>query len=246
MGGSVSRRSFLRSGVAVSGGLVAAGALAACGSSGSSSSAAATTTSTAPITNGDQALQSLVAGNQRFVKGTLAHPGRETVALAEQAEGQTPHSIIVSCSDSRVLPEVIFDVGIGDLFVVRVAGNTAADPLLQGSVEYGAAVLGSVLVMVLGHENCGAVKAALDNVTTGATVPGQISAFVQPIIPAAQAVTSQPKDAQLDAAIQQNVRNQVALLKASTPILAPLVSEGKLKVVGGEFNFHTGAVQLVA
>ena len=246
MGGSLSRRSFIRSGAAVSGGLVAAGALAACGSSSSSSNASASTTSTAPPTNGDQALQQLTAGNQRFVKGKLENPRRETVRLAALAESQSPHTVIVSCSDSRVLPEVIFDEGLGDLFVVRVAGNTAADPLLLGSVEYGASVLGAVLVMVLGHENCGAVKAALANVTTGATVPGQISAFVQPIIPAAQAVASQPKDAQLNAAIQQNVRNQVALLKASTPILAPLVSQGKLRVVGGEFNFETGTVQMVA
>jgi carbonic anhydrase len=242
----ISRRSFIRSGAAVSGGLVAAGVLTACGSSSSSSTGAATTSSTAPITNGDQALQSLLAGNQRFVNGTLSHPRRETSTQAAQAESQSPHSIIVSCSDSRVLPEIIFDDGIGDLFVVRVAGNTGADPILQGSIEYGAAVLGSVLLMVLGHENCGAVKAALDNVTAGKTVPGQIGAVVQPILPAAQAVTSQPKDAQLNAAIQQNVRNQVALLKASTPILAPLVSAGKLKVVGGEYNFQTGAVQLVA
>ncbi len=222
---------------------MAAGVLAACGSS---NDATATTSSTTPITDGEQALQALMAGNQRIFKGTLAHPRRPTVREAGLTESQAPHSIIVSCSDSRVLPEDIFDTSIGDVFVVRVAGNTAADPILQGTIEYGAAVLGSVLLMVLGHENCGAVKAAVENVATGKTVPGHIPAVVQPIIPAAQAVAGEPKDAQLNAAIQQNVRNQVALLKASTPVLAPLVSEGKLDVVGAEYNFHSGAVQLVA
>lgn len=161
------------------------------------------------------------------------------------AESQTPFAIILSCSDSRVPPEVLFDEGIGDLFLVRVAGNTAADPSLLGSIEFAAATFGSVLLLVLAHSNCGAVKAAIDRVTRSSTEPGHIPAAVDPIVPAVQTVRNQPADQLLEAAIQQNVRLQVRNLAASSPILAPLVSSGKLKVVGAEYHLATGRVDLV-
>jgi carbonic anhydrase len=197
------------------------------------------------VTNGDQALQRLLAGNRRFVQGVPVNQGRDSVRRASVAETQKPFAVILGCSDSRVPPEVLFDEGIGDVFLVRVAGNTAAAPALVGSIEYSAAVLGSVLLMVLGHENCGAVKATIAHVTEGAQEPGHVEAFVDPIIPAVQAVQNQPADQLLTAAIQQNIRLQVQQLSASTPLLAPLVSSGKLKVVGGEYQLASGQVQLV-
>jgi carbonic anhydrase len=234
----------MRSGLVGAGGLAAASALAACGSSSSSSSAA--TTTTVPVTNGDQALQRLLAGNGRFVRGVPVNQGRDSVRRAEVAEHQTPFAVVLGCSDSRVTPEVLFDEGIGDLFLVRVAGNTATtEPALLGSIEYAAAVLGSVLLMVLGHEGCGAVKATIDHVQNGAQEPGHIEAFVDPIIPAVKAVQGQPPDQLMNAAIQQNIRMQVQQLSASTPLLAPLVSAGKLKVVGAEYHLASGQVQLV-
>jgi carbonic anhydrase len=198
------------------------------------------------VTNGDQALQRLLAGNGRFVQGAPVNQGRDSVRRAAVAETQTPFAVILGCSDSRVPPEVLFDEGIGDLFLVRVAGNTATtEPALLGSIEYSVAVLGSVLLMVLGHEGCGAVKATIDHVTKGAQEPGHIEAFVDPIIPAVQAVQGQPADQLVTAAIQQNVRLQVQQLSASQPLLAPQVAAGKLKVVGAEYHLTSGQVQLV-
>ena len=239
-----SRRSLVRSGLATAGGIAAASGLAACGSSSSSSSAS--TTTTVPVTNGDQALQPLLAGNGRFVQGVPVNQGRDSVRRAAVAEHQTPFAVILGCADSRVTPEVLFDEGIGDLFLVRVAGNTANEAALLGSIEYSAAVLGSVLLMVLGHEGCGAVKATIDHVQKGTQQPGHIEAFLDPIIPAVQTVQGQPADQLMDAAVQQNVRLQVQQLSASTPLLAPLVSSGKLKVVGAEYHLASGQVQLVS
>jgi len=239
----VSRRSLLRTGIAVCGGIAVAGVAGACGDSSSSTSSASATTT--PVSNPDQALTRLLDGNGRFVTGKLVHPGRDDVRRAEQAEGQTPFAVIVGCSDSRVPPEIIFDEGIGDLFPVRVAGNTAADDIVVGSIEYAVAVLNCVLVLVLGHEECGAIKATIDLVTKGKQVPGHISGVVQPIVPAVEAVKSTPADQLLDAAIRENVRRTVAHLQSSTPILADAVQSGKLKVAGAEYALHSGKVALV-
>jgi len=238
----LSRRSFL----GVSAALLAAGAASACGASGSSSSGTATTVPTVPARNGDEAVRRLLAGNGRFVKGRPLHPGRDSVRRAEQAEGQTPFAVVLGCADSRVPPEIVFDEGIGDLFPVRVAGNTAVDDIVLGSIEYSAAVLKSVVIVVLGHEECGAVKAAVDLVTKGKTAPGHIASFVQPIVPAVEAVRSQPAADLVNAAIRENVRRQVELLKSSQPLLAGLVQSGAVKVVGAEYALHSGKVDLVA
>ncbi len=243
----VSRRFLLRSGLVAAGGLAAAGTLAACGSSDSASDAAtSSTTTTTPVRNGDEALQRLMAGNRRFVEGVPVNQGRDSVRRAAEAESQAPFAIVLGCADSRVTPEVLFDEGIGDLFLVRVAGNTANDPILLGSIEYSAEALGSVLVMVLGHENCGAVKAAVSRVQDGTTQPGHIDSFVDPIIPAVEAVIDTPADQIVDAAIRKNVQLQVQELAASEPLLAPLVTEGKLKVVGAEYHLESGVVEVLS
>ena len=237
------RRALLRGGVGGAG-LLLAGALAACGSSASPTPLAAPPT-TVPVRSGDDALERLKAGNSRYMRGVSVGVGRDAVRRVQQAAKQTPFAIVVSCADSRVPPEIVFDEGIGDLFVVRVAGNTAASPLVQGSIEFAVSQLHSVLIMVLGHESCGAVQGALDVVNKGASLPGQIDAVVEPILPAARAVTSLPADQQLAAATRQNVVNQLELLKGLGPIVQEAVASGSVKLVGGEYVLKTGAVQLL-
>ena len=186
----------------------------------------------------------LQAGNQRFQKGRTTAPRVGTVRRAEIAEGQDPFAVVVGCADSRLPPELLFDQGLGDLFTVRVAGNTSAAPVIVGSVEYATAVLETPLVVVLGHDDCGAVKAAIDVVTKGKQLPGQLSGFVDPILPAVQAVVNTPPAQLLDAAVAQNVRQTVAALSAQ-PLLATDIAAGTLRVVGAEYRLHSGKVDLV-
>jgi carbonic anhydrase len=193
----------------------------------------------------DAALRRLVVGNQRFVDGEARNPRRSTRRRVEVAEGQKPFAAVLTCADSRVPPELIFDQGIGDLFVVRIAGNTATVPIIVGSIEYSVEVLGSLLVFVLGHSECGAVKAAIDVVTKGATFPGEIGAVAEPIVPAVEAVKDQPKDRLLEAATEENVRLTVALL-SEVAFLRDRVAAGSLLISGGEYELASGKVDLVA
>jgi carbonic anhydrase len=242
MSGATSRRNFVAGGLAAAGGTLAAGALSMTGAAGRAFAEAPV--APRPKTP-DEALSELLAGNKRFVEGKLEQPRRDSVRRTEVAQGQKPHSIILTCSDSRLAPEVIFDEGLGDLFIVRVAGNTASDPILIGSMEYSVLTFGSLLLMVLGHTECGAVKSTVDVVTKGATVPGELDAVVQPIEPAVEAVQSQPADQIVDAAIRQNVTlTQQALGQVST--FADAVQSGKLKIVGYEYQLKTGKVTPVA
>jgi carbonic anhydrase len=193
----------------------------------------------------DAALARLLAGNRRFVRDKVRNPRRNTVRRAQIAQGQNPFATLVSCADSRVPLELIFDQGLGDLFVVRVAGNTAADPIVIGSVEYAAVVLNTPLIMVLGHEECGAVKAAIDAATNGTVYPGDLPAVIAPILPAVQQTLSVPKATQLEAAAEANVQNQDHLLSA-VPLLADRIGTGALKIVGGIYSLHTGKVDLLS
>lgn len=193
----------------------------------------------------DQALARLLAGNRRFANAKVRNPRRGTVRRAEIAQGQNPFATVVSCADSRVPLELIFDQGLGDLFVVRVAGNTAADPLVIGSVEYAAVVLNTPLIMLLGHEECGAVKAAIDTATNGTVYPGDLPAVINPILPAVQQTLSVPKSEQLEAATRANVHEQVRGLAAVT-LLADRVKTGALEIVGAEYHLHTGKVALLS
>jgi len=196
--------------------------------------------------NGEEAWQRLLAGNARFVNDDHVHPRRDTARRAAQGAQQTPFATILGCSDSRVPHEIVFDEGIGDLFSVRVAGNTAGDESVLGSIEFAAAVLNCVLIVVLGHEACGAVTAAVDRVTKGATTPGHIAGFVDPIVPAVQSVVAENPPDVVQAAVRENVRRQVEHLQTSTPVLADLVQSGKLTVVGAEYALRTGAVDRVS
>jgi carbonic anhydrase len=196
--------------------------------------------------DGDAVLARLIEGNKRFVRGELAHPGRRPEDFAPLAEGQAPLAIIVGCADSRVAPELVFDQGVGDLFVVRIAGNavSGAGPFVKGSVEFAVAELGARLIMVLGHGACGAVKAAVEHIDANDVLPGSIGGLVDIIRPAAVAAKGQPGD-KLDNAIKANVKLGVERLKGLDPILAKLVKSGELKVVGAVYELRTGEVRLL-
>lgn len=178
----------------------------------------------------DEALERLLAGNKRFASGTSEAPRRDEDRRRQQAEGQTPFAVILGCADSRVPPEILFDQGIGDLFPVRVAGNIAVDDVTLGSIEFGVAVLGCPLLLVLGHESCGAVKAAVEG---GAT--GYLSALVTPIVPAVETVRNEAGDV-VGAAVDENVRRQAGLLSETFP---------GVTVVGARYDLHTGEVTVL-
>ncbi len=185
----------------------------------------------------DAALKKLMAGNQRFVRHQLQSPARSEQRLLEVAQAQHPFVTILSCADSRVPPEILFDRGLGDIFDIRLAGNIAT-PEAIGSIEY-AALLGTPLLMVLGHERCGAITAAVQN----KTLPGDISTFVDAILPAAKQVKAKSKDP-VDDLMAANVAYQIDLLKKS-PVLAERLQSGKLKIVGGRYDLDTGVVKII-
>lgn len=161
----------------------------------------------------------------------------------ETASGQRPFAIVVGCADSRTAPEILFDQGLGDLFVVRLAGNIVDDAAL-GSIEFAVAKLGARLIIVLGHEKCGAVSAAVDSVKGAAAPPGHIGKVVDAIKPAAASVHGQAGD-EVENALKANVRNVVDRLKNSSPVLAPYLKGGELTVVGARYDLDDGKVELV-
>ena len=196
--------------------------------------------------NPDDVLQRLLAGNRRFVTGELSQPGRKPEDFAPLAAGQRPVAVIVGCSDSRVPPEILFDQGIGDLFVVRVAGNVieGAGPSVKGSIEYAVAELGVPLIVVLGHSQCGAVKAALAHIEAHDALPGAIKDLVALIRPAVARIKGMAGN-QLANAITENVHTGVQRLQTLQPILAPRVTHGTLKVVGATYELRDGSVTLL-
>lgn len=186
----------------------------------------------------DQALEKLMTGNQRFVQDKRQHPDQAMSRLGEVAQSQAPFAAILSCADSRVVLEILFDQGIGDLFVVRVAGNLANVEDIA-SEEYAIGHLKTPLLVVLGHERCGAVNAALN----GGAYPGVISSLVLAIQPAVDATAGKPGDRLMNA-VQENVRLQVKRLETSA-VVADAVKAGKLKVVGAYYDLDTGTVTLL-
>jgi carbonic anhydrase len=184
----------------------------------------------------DEALKELLDGNQRYIAGRFTSFDEDKQILRDRTvEKQQPFAALLSCADSRVPVEIIFDQSIGELFVTRVAGNVAT-PEIIASLEFGAAVLGTKVIMVLGHSGCGAVKAAI----AGTEVPGQISALFPLLRPA---VDQAGPD--LAATTQKNASIQATLLSKASTVLAPMVKEGKLKIVGGYYDLGTGKVTLV-
>lgn len=191
----------------------------------------------------DRARQRLLAGNARYVAGKRRHVDypRRREALVP---GQKPFAIVLGCADSRVPPEIVFDQGLGDIFILRVAGNIA-DPLELGSMEYAVEHFHTPLIVVLGHQKCGAVDATLQAVNSGTTPPAHLADLVAAIRPAVEASRGRPGDP-LENAIRENVRRTVAALKTTDPILAEAVGHGRLQVVGGEYALASGQVSFFA
>lgn len=195
---------------------------------------------------GADALADLLAGNERFIAGLPESPRRQPEDFSPLAAGQFPLAAIIACSDSRVAPEILFDQGVGDLFVIRVAGNVigGSGPVVKGSIEYAVAELNVPLILVLGHSNCGAVKAAMKHIDDHDELPGSIENLVNLIKPAVEQVRGKPGD-ELANAIRANVELGVERLKGLEPILAGPVRAGKLQVVGASYDLATGRVKMV-
>jgi carbonic anhydrase len=187
----------------------------------------------------DEALQRLMAGNRRFMVQQSEYPHQSLQRLQEVAYSQQPFAVILSCADSRVPVEIVFDEGVGDLFDIRIAGNIVT-PEVLGSLEYAIAILGTRLVMVLGHERCGAVTAAV----TGEAVPGSIGTLVKAIEPAI-VQTDGPPEQVIDKAVVANVHYQIQAMKRNSPLIAERVLKQQLKIVGGRYDLDTGEVVLV-
>ena len=186
-----------------------------------------------------QALEMLMDGNQRFATSKRLYPDQSFIRLKQVAQAQKPFAAILSCSDSRVPTEIVFDQGLGDIFVVRVAGNIAITEAV-GSLEYANLLLGSKVLMVLGHERCGAVKATLE----AEEVPGMIGSLFYPIRPAVDDARKQQGNL-LENAVKTNVMFQVERLKTSS-VITNLIKEDKLKVVGAYYDLDDGKVTLLS
>ncbi len=189
----------------------------------------------------NQALTQLLRGNERFVAGWPDRPNQSARRRREVSEsGQQPFAIILSCSDSRVPPEIIFDQGLGDLFVIRVAGNVL-DDIILGTIEYAVEHIHVPLIMVLGHDKCGAVTAAVH----GVEVRNRIQALAEALRPAIETARTQEGDV-ISNAIDVNVQQAVTALCTSEPVLAQARTAGHVLIVGGRYNLDTGEVKIIA
>ena len=225
----VGRRRFLQLGAGIAAALAVGGSALAAGG---------------PVTSltGDQALAKLKEGNQRYVSSPQACISDLASARAGVTQHQAPWATILSCADSRVPPELIFGgQNVGELFIARNAGNMA-DTATLGTIEYGAAALGVPLIVVLGHESCGAVAAACEIVEKNSNFPGSIGTMLEPIIPAALAAKGKPGDF-VDNAVRENARRTAARIVSASNIVADLVKDGKVKVVAGRYDLHDGRVE---
>jgi len=193
----------------------------------------------------DEALQRLVDGNGRFLRGEARFPSIRKEVLADLARGQQPFATILGCSDSRVPPELIFDADFGELFIVRVAGNVVSAEVM-GSLQYAGAHLRTPLFVVLGHQGCGAVRAALDTMLLGVQHQSRIQILVNSIVPGLAGIDIQlPIEARVNQAIESNVRWSIHQLLA-TPEGKSAVEEGRAKIVGAVYEIQSGRVRLIA
>lgn len=191
------------------------------------------------------ALKTLLDGNDRWVRGALEHPRQTVERRRELASHQAPFAVIFSCIDSRVPPEIIFDCGLGDLFVVRTGGEALDDMVVLGSPEFGPSGYESArLIMVLGHERCGAITAAIESIQTAVPAPGHITAVVDALRPAYDVAVGQPGDL-VENMVRAQVRLTVDVLK-SDPLLAQLAADDGLVIVGARYDLDTGVVELIA
>ncbi|MFJ7490399.1 carbonic anhydrase [Streptomyces sp. NPDC097727] len=236
--GHPDRRTLLAGGL-----VVASVALAGCSSTSATPLATSTSPDARPATPA-AAFTRLMDGNKRWVSGDLQHPDRDPNRRQFVAQKQEPFGAILSCIDSRVPPELLFDTGLGDLYVMRTGGE-AVGPVVTGSVEYGPMTSGTPLIVVLGHQRCGAVEAAYNSIRDGKPLPGNLEAIAKALRPAyAQAVREGGADP-----VESMARAQVKLTAAdlrSNQDLAPLVRQGALAVVGAYYSLDTGKVEVLA
>jgi len=260
---TLGRRQLLARGAYVAAGAAVGAALSACGSSNGSDASAQTSTSGAGQTSTSlpgttavpapttprpsdpaQAFEALQAGNERYATGAPLHPNQGVELRKSFADSQDPFIAVLACADSRVIPEIIFDQGISDIFDVRVAGNIA-DPASVASLVYAVEVLGVDLITVMGHSNCGAVKAAID-VQSGKMPAGEFAPLTDAIEPAvAVAQPTSNKGDQLQKTIDANAKVQVDALVAASPALTAAVKEGRLLVVPSVYDLETGRVRVL-
>jgi carbonic anhydrase len=193
-----------------------------------------------PLLSPDQALEELMDGNERYVSAKQRYPNQTMRRRAEVSEGQRPFATMLGCADSRVPHEIIFDQGLGDLFVVRVAGNVLSD-VVVGSIEFAITELRTPLVMVLGHSRCGAVEAAIHS----EELPGQLPSITRAICPAVAQAREQPGDL-WDNAVRMNAMLVAEQLRAAPPILTEYINRGWLKVAAAYYNLHTGVVEVIS
>ena len=191
------------------------------------------------VASADQALARLMEGNKRYVRHKEQHPDESMARRKELETSQHPFAVILGCADSRVPPELLFDQGLGDLFVIRVAGNLVDDDVL-GSIEYAVEHLDTKLIMVLGHEKCGAVSAAVE----GGDVPGHLKALVEAIQPSVDATRNDPGD-RVHNCVIANARRVAGQIRASEPVLKEAVDKGGLKVVAADYALDSGKVNLL-
>ncbi len=187
----------------------------------------------------EAALSRLKEGNQRFVSGAMTHPDQTAARRAELGQAQHPFAVIIACADSRVAPELVFDQGLGDLFVIRNAGNLLDDHVL-GSIEYAVEHLHTSLVVVLGHSKCGAVTAAV----AGGEAPAHLRSIVESLAPAVTMARKKPGDT-VENAVRINAKLSAAALANSEPILSEEARSGKLKVIAARYDIDSGQVEFL-
>ncbi|WP_327134684.1 carbonic anhydrase [Streptomyces sp. NBC_01343] len=185
----------------------------------------------------------LMEGNKRWVSGSLDHPGRDPERRELTAEAQDPFGVVLSCIDSRVAPELIFDTGLGDLYVLRTGGQ-AVGPVVTGSVEYGPMTGGTPLVVVLGHQRCGAVEAAYTSLKAGKPLPGNLEALAKAMVPAYELTARNPGADPVDTMTHHQIKVTADDLRTNSD-LGPLVAKGALGVVGAYYSLDTGKVEVL-
>ena len=192
-----------------------------------------------PSLSADKALSRLLAGNARFVAHKERHPDESMARRRQLVAGQHPFAVILGCADSRVPPELLFDEGLGDLFVIRVAGNVVDDAVLA-SIEYAIEHLGTKLIVVLGHEKCGAVSAAVES----ENAPGHLPALLAAIQPSVSATASAPGD-RVHNCVVDNVRRVALQIRESGPVLTEAIQRGGVKVIPADYELDSGKVRLL-
>ena len=192
-------------------------------------------------TTPETAKKLLLEGNKRYVENKISKKDTSFEKRKElNLKGQTPFAVILSCSDSRVPPEIVFDQGLGELFVIRNEGNLA-DSIVSGTAEFGVEYLNAPLIVVLGHENCGAVKAAVD----GVKVEGDLNSILEKIRPICEKLKAQSKnkDTLLESCVDANIKNTMLELRKN-PVISRLEKEGKLQIIGGKYHTESGFVEI--